>query len=64
MREVTTTVYCDRCGKKIEAFNYGLAVKVYKAAENCLAGITEDLCADCAVSFKQWLYEGKNKDES
>ena len=64
MREITTTVYCDRCGKKIDTFNYGVAIEVYAAAENCLEGIPKDLCKDCAVSFKQWLYEGKNKNES
>ena len=64
MKEVTTTVYCDRCGKKIDTYDYRTAIEVYAAAENCMEGIPKDLCKDCAVSFKQWLYEGKQQQDN
>ena len=58
MREIKTTVYCDRCGKKITDAEYSYAIDIFSAAENCTEGDPKDLCLECTKSFRDWMEEG------
>lgn len=55
MREIKTTVYCDRCGKKIKECDYRSAIDVFAVSENCVEGNPIDLCKDCMISFHDWI---------
>ena len=57
MREIKTTIYCDRCGKKITDAEYRYAIDIFCAAENCSEGDPKDLCLECTKSFGDWMEE-------
>ena len=62
MREVTTTMYCDRCGKNIENTADAYTVELYPFVNaDLLYGEGKDLCADCMESFEKWMEQGKSK---
>lgn len=61
MKEVKTTIYCDRCGRKIEEDDYRYTVDFFNETEKSFETDPKDLCFDCAKSFKEWMIQGKKE---
>jgi hypothetical protein len=56
----TTTIDCDKCGKRIEA---ALAV-VRLDGLGSLKGFAADLCGPCAESLRGWLQGGERVERA
>lgn len=64
MIEVKTTIYCDRCGKKIEESECAYTVHFCIKPEKIFNTKPKDLCFDCAKSFNEWMVQGiRKRDE-
>jgi len=57
-------MYCDRCGKEYERWNYngreaiGVAELVYDDGDPYL-DIRKDLCESCYTELEKWLHSGR-----
>lgn len=54
MVEIKKTIYCDRCGKKIEETDYKYTVDIFISTEKGFQD-TKNLCKDCTESFRKWM---------
>ena len=59
MKQVTTTYYCDRCGKKMYYPSSYLRRRTIKFIGST---IDYEVCKECMENFREWWRSGRNKE--